>query len=55
MRMLATVATVLFSLALFGCPDKKADPDPSATKPATTATGAGSAHPAASASAKGGW
>jgi hypothetical protein len=56
MRKIALVVTVLFSLALFGCPDKNATPDPSkTTTPATSA--AGSAHPAAagSASAKGGW
>ena len=58
MRFLALVVLVTSSLALFGCPDKNAGPDPAASAKATTSAAvAGSAHPAAAgaASAKGGW
>jgi hypothetical protein len=57
MRSLALAILVTFSLALFGCPDKNAGPDPAASAKTTTATSA--AKPVGSAgaagSAKGGW
>jgi hypothetical protein len=56
MRMLvATVLTVVFSLALFGCPDKNAGPDPAGSAKTATTAATGSAHPAGTGSAKGGW
>lgn len=56
MRKIALVVTVLFSLALFGCPDKQAQPDPSKANPSAATTGAKPATSAGAAgSAKGGW
>jgi len=56
MRKIALVVTVLFSLALFGCPDKQATPDPSKTAPSAATSAAKPAGSAGAAgSAKGGW
>ena len=59
MRSLALALLVTFSLALFGCPDKSAGPDPAASAKAATTGATTAAKPAGSAgaagSAKGGW
>jgi len=57
MRSLALALLVTFSLALFGCPDKSAGPDPAASGKAATPAATTGAKPAASAagSAHGGW